>query len=72
MRECYTPDESLSTSDEMNGIDKCTLKDSGLNLKDSVCIVLKNKKISMIFVNQTNKRYKLPGVYMVVRVTALN
>lgn len=56
----------------MNGIDKCTLKDSGLNLKDSVCIVLKNKKISMIFVNQTNKRYKLPEVYMVVRVTALN
>lgn len=72
MRECYTPDESLSTSDEMNGIDKCTIKDSGLNLKDSVCIVFKNKKISMIFVNQTNKRYKLPGVYMVVRVTALN
>lgn len=56
----------------MNGIDKCTLKDSGLNLKDSVCIVFKNKKISMIFVNQTNKRYKLPEVYMVVRVTALN
>lgn len=72
MRECYTPDESIQTSDEMNGIDKCTLKDSGLNLKDSVCIVFKNKKISMIFVNQTNKRYKLPGVYMVVRVIALN
>lgn len=65
MRECYTPDESLSTSDEMNGIDKCTIK-------DSVCIVFKNKKISMIFVNQTNKLYKLPEVVMVVRVTALN
>lgn len=59
-------------SDEMKGVDKCTIKDSGLNLKDSVCIVFKNKKISMIFVNQTNKRYKLPGFYMVVRVTALN
>lgn len=69
MRECYTPDESLSTSEEMNGIDKCTIKDSGLNLKDSVCIVFKNNKISMFFVNKTNERYELPEVYMVVRVT---
>lgn len=55
----------------MNGIDKCTIKDSGLNLKDSVCIVFKNNKISMFFVNKTNERYELPEVYMVVRVTAL-
>lgn len=56
----------------MNGVDKCTIKDSGQNLKDSVCIVFKNKKISMIFVNQTNKLYKLPEIVMVARVTALN
>lgn len=41
MRECYTPDESISTSDEMNGIDKCTIKDSELNLKDLECVVSK-------------------------------
>lgn len=35
----------------MNGIDKCIFKDLGLNLKDLVCIVFKNKKILMIFVN---------------------
>lgn len=44
IHECYTPDEIISTDDETNSIDKCAMKDSGLNLKDSVCESEKTRK----------------------------
>ncbi|XP_065928361.1 uncharacterized protein [Magallana gigas] len=57
---------------EVNSIDNnCIMEDPGLYLKDAVCIVRKDKKVPMIFVNQTNKNYKIPKGYIVGRITAL-
>lgn len=57
---------------EVNSIDNnCIMEDPGLYLKDAVCIVRKDKKVPMIFVNQTNKNYKIPRGYIVGRITAL-
>lgn len=57
---------------EVNSIDNnCIMEDPGLYLKDSVCVVRRDRKIPMIFVNQTNKSYKIPKGYIVGRVTAL-
>lgn len=47
------------------------MEDQRLNLKDSVCLVRRDSKILMIFVNQTNESYEFPRGYIVGRVTAL-
>lgn len=47
------------------------MEDAGIVLKDAVCIVRKDKKVQMIFVNQTNKTYKILRGYIVGCVTAL-
>ena len=47
------------------------MEDPGLYLKDAVCIVRNDKKVPMIFVNQSNKNYKIPRGYIVGRITAL-
>lgn len=50
---------------------KCIMEDSGLYLKDVSCIVRRDEKVQMIFINQTSKNYKITRGYIVGHVTAL-
>lgn len=56
---------------KVNSIDNnCITEDPGLYLKDSICVVRKDRKVPMIFVNQNNNSYRIPKGYIVGRVTA--
>lgn len=57
---------------EVNSIDNnCIIKDPGLYLKETVDLVRRDRKVLMIFVNRTNKSYKIPRGYIVGCVTGL-
>lgn len=57
---------------ELNNIDNnCVLEYFGLYLKESVCSVGKDERVSLILVNQTNKTYKIPRRCIVGRMEVL-